>query len=515
MAGTSVPASTIYLESYIESTGSLPPELQRILTTIQALDAKCLDLSESVHHSLAILLKPQTHGNPLEEAEYQEASNTIGMEQQLLLQFAEEKVQLAHRAHGLLEMHALDLEQSIDDFEGELRLSGALESAPSQEYFPPIPEAPVLPEREPPARERDSREREKDRSRSNASAASRPPIPRPDSEAYGLNTLADPPVLPPAPSLPLPTLPPTVLPKPAGFAPQMHRTASNQGFGGAAAGSNLPPVLAPLPVITPSLAPHIPSTASLAAFHGSAAPAVPSLASAASVADGGAPAPLAAAHWQGAGGVPGLIDAAVMLPGRESTGGHHAGGGAASKGKRPREEEPAAAALVHQQQQQQQHHLLQQPHHLAQLLGGHNVQPLLKKKISTAQVILPQAAGMAEVSTAANLDPVVNLTGEDPPPPDTVRFRRPPPRDFKDSATKPQAPGQFLGDADIGPGLIGRHAELWWPDDSLWYLIEIQEVDMASKRAKVLYSTGDIEELELEQTAKDRHMVLIGQQYYT
>lgn len=97
MAGTSVPASTIYLESYIESTGSLPPELQRILTTIQALDAKCLDLSESVHHSLAILLKPQTHGNPLEEAEYQEASNTIGMEQQLLLQFAEEKVQLAHR----------------------------------------------------------------------------------------------------------------------------------------------------------------------------------------------------------------------------------------------------------------------------------------------------------------------------------------------------------------------------------------------------------------------------------
>lgn len=82
---------------------------------------------------------------------------------------------------------------------------------------------------------------------------------------------------------------------------------------------------------------------------------------------------------------------------------------------------------------------------------------------------------MAEVSTVASLvDPVVSLTGEDPPPPDTVRFRRPPPRDFKDSATKPQAPGQYLGDADIGPGLIGRHAELWWPDDSLWYLIEIQ-----------------------------------------
>lgn len=80
---------------------------------------------------------------------------------------------------------------------------------------------------------------------------------------------------------------------------------------------------------------------------------------------------------------------------------------------------------------------------------------------------------MAEVSTM-NIDPAVTLTAEDPPPPDTVRFRRPPPRSFKESAPTPQAPGQYLGDLDIGPGLIGRHAELWWPDDSLWYLIEIQ-----------------------------------------
>ena len=26
----------------------------------------------------------------------------------------------------------------------------------------------------------------------------------------------------------------------------------------------------------------------------------------------------------------------------------------------------------------------------------------------------------------------------------------------------------------MGPGLIGRHAELFWPDDNLWYLIRIQ-----------------------------------------
>lgn len=97
MAGLVPGSSTIYLESYIESTGSLPPELQRILTTISALDDRCLQLSENIHNSLAILLKPDSHGTLHEQAEYQEASNSIGVEQQLLLQFAEEKVQLAHR----------------------------------------------------------------------------------------------------------------------------------------------------------------------------------------------------------------------------------------------------------------------------------------------------------------------------------------------------------------------------------------------------------------------------------
>ncbi len=36
------------------------------------------------------------------------------------------------------------------------------------------------------------------------------------------------------------------------------------------------------------------------------------------------------------------------------------------------------------------------------------------------------------------------------------------------------AHGQVLGAGDIGPMLRRRHAELFWPDDASWYLIEIQ-----------------------------------------
>lgn len=38
----------------------------------------------------------------------------------------------------------------------------------------------------------------------------------------------------------------------------------------------------------------------------------------------------------------------------------------------------------------------------------------------------------------------------------------------------PQAPFRLLTHADVGVGLIGMHAELFWPDDNLWYLIRIQ-----------------------------------------
>ena len=49
-----------------------------------------------------------------------------------------------------------------------------------------------------------------------------------------------------------------------------------------------------------------------------------------------------------------------------------------------------------------------------------------------------------------------------------------------------QALGRLLTHADINERLKGRRAELWWPDDNLWYLIEIHEVDVTNHKAQVM-----------------------------
>lgn len=207
------------------------------------------------------------------------------------------------------------------------------------------------------ARERE-REREKERARSTSA--------RPPTSDYGLLPLPEPPTPLTAPA-PI-SLPPVVLPKTASF-PPLHRTTSHLGFGIAPV---LPNTLAP-----PSLLPSLPISTPSSAFLGSAVPLLPGAAAAAIDVSGLAgPVPT---HWQGEASALGEVG---LLQGRDSVG-HMAG--MASKGKRPREEE-AAAVLLQQQLLQQQHHL-QQPQHLAQLLGGQNVQPLLKKKTPTTSQV--------------------------------------------------------------------------------------------------------------------------------
>lgn len=108
----------------------------------------------------------------------------------------------------------------------------------------------------------------------------------------------------------------------------------------------------------------------------------------------------------------------------------------------------------------------------------------------------------------------------------------------------------MLTAADIGPNLVGRHGELFWPDNNSWYLVQIKSVDMVTRTAKVsllgwapspmpgswwkchqgsagagvppargstprapvpqvLYATGELEELELDEMAQEQHMSLI------
>lgn len=49
-----------------------------------------------------------------------------------------------------------------------------------------------------------------------------------------------------------------------------------------------------------------------------------------------------------------------------------------------------------------------------------------------------------------------------------------------------QLQGRPLRDSDIGPSLEGQRAEMFWPDDNLWYLVEINSVDMRSHQARRL-----------------------------
>lgn len=72
-----------------------------------------------------------------------------------------------------------------------------------------------------------------------------------------------------------------------------------------------------------------------------------------------------------------------------------------------------------------------------------------------------------------------------------------------------QAGGRLLTYHDITPELQGRRAELYWPDDNLWYLISIEHVDLLTQKASIMYSTGETEELNLNDIVKEGHMSLI------
>ncbi|KAF5838959.1 hypothetical protein DUNSADRAFT_1904 [Dunaliella salina] len=91
-----------------------------------------------------------------------------------------------------------------------------------------------------------------------------------------------------------------------------------------------------------------------------------------------------------------------------------------------------------------------------------------------------------------------------------VGFINPPPPGLKASKAQPQAPGKMLTSKDISPNLKGRHAELFWPADGNWYLIEIQDVDVGTKTARIVYTTGELEELELGDIIQNQHMSLIS-----
>jgi len=77
-------------------------------------------------------------------------------------------------------------------------------------------------------------------------------------------------------------------------------------------------------------------------------------------------------------------------------------------------------------------------------------------------------------------------------------------------AIRSQPSGKIIGPNDFSTALCGKRAELFWPDDRKWYLVEIQAIDMDTKMAKVRYATNEEEELNLMEVIEDGQMSLLG-----
>ncbi|KAF5827882.1 hypothetical protein DUNSADRAFT_18585 [Dunaliella salina] len=54
-----------------------------------------------------------------------------------------------------------------------------------------------------------------------------------------------------------------------------------------------------------------------------------------------------------------------------------------------------------------------------------------------------------------------------------------------------------------------RQKPLFWPDDHKWYLVEIQSVNPKAKQAKIVYASGEFEDVDLEEIVRDGHMALL------
>lgn len=92
------------------------------------------------------------------------------------------------------------------------------------------------------------------------------------------------------------------------------------------------------------------------------------------------------------------------------------------------------------------------------------------------------------------------------------------------TAAVPIAPLQFTGPIvsdsrnptgrpvtadDVSRALIGRQAELFWPDDAKWYMTTIVDIDPDTYQAKVQYHTGEFEALDLEDVIQDGQLSLL------
>eukprot|EP00887_Chlorella_sp_A99_P004772 scaffold4.g4772.t1 len=380
----------VYLEKFVESTTSLPPDLQRILNTIKDLDERSEDLAAQIQDNVELVLgKTAARAGTAVAEEVAELRARIDVDQRLLVQFAEEKVQLAVAGYDLLDSHLAQLDIDIHDLGEELaavggkhccqtvmglRTYGALGEALGDYLGGGTDDGPTTSRRS--GRMRD---------------------------APSFDSLADPSVV--DGGLKRKTTVTLSLSRQVSGLDDAATPGSSAGGGGGSTRRTTP--------------------AAAAATAGT--PAAP------------APPPS------------GLAEAYQPASGRRR----------------------AASANVH--------------------AAAAAVAAMEEDDAGEVTGSAAAAGGVAPGAGAALLQPLPPLVPGLAP-----------------SATQPQAPGRLLNSADINAGLVGRVAELFWPADGNWYLIRFESVDMATRRAHILYNTGEQESLSLDDIQRDGHCSLIS-----
>ena len=56
------------------------------------------------------------------------------------------------------------------------------------------------------------------------------------------------------------------------------------------------------------------------------------------------------------------------------------------------------------------------------------------------------------------------------------------------------------------PSLAPVAHQLYWPDDGMWYKAEVVSLNQRARTAKVLYATGDVETLSVDEIAAEGHL---------
>ena len=71
---------------------------------------------------------------------------------------------------------------------------------------------------------------------------------------------------------------------------------------------------------------------------------------------------------------------------------------------------------------------------------------------------------------------------------------------------KKPSPGVIIKQDAPLDSLVDAKIELYWPDDGLWYKAEVLSLNARARNAKVLYATGDVETLELDEIINEGHL---------